>query len=153
MKITREINERFWSKVDKRGIDDCWLWTGKLHRGYSSFTVRTGQTLTARRFAWCLFNPEPPQGYEVFNTCPNKHCVNPRHLALRTREEHLEKTRSFKKPPLIGRLPEQIPGWVNEIRRRYALGGITQEQLAKEYGISRQAVNTILRHKSYKLRK
>ena len=30
--------ERFWAKVDKRGPDDCWEWTGRRYEhGYGNF--------------------------------------------------------------------------------------------------------------------
>lgn len=34
--------------------------------------------------------------------------------------------------------------WVREIRERYAAGGVTQEKLAVEYGITRSAVSRIV---------
>lgn len=36
-----------------------------------------------------------------------------------------------------------------EIRVRYRTGGATQEKLAREYGISRQTVSSIIRYKKY----
>lgn len=39
---------------------------------------------------------------------------------------------------------------VLEIRKRYAAGGITQKQLAKEYGIKRETVTSIVNRRSWK---
>jgi DNA-binding MarR family transcriptional regulator len=38
---------------------------------------------------------------------------------------------------------------VREIRERYAAGGVTQKELAKEYGISPTQVNHLINHKTY----
>lgn len=39
---------------------------------------------------------------------------------------------------------------VQEIRRRYAQGGISQRKLGKQYGISGDAVNKIVNFKTWK---
>lgn len=41
---------RFWSKVDKRGPDECWEWRGNLSAGYGSFSA-LGKTMNAHRHA------------------------------------------------------------------------------------------------------
>ena len=33
------LRERFWAKVDRRGPDECWIWTGSLSAGrYGGFS-------------------------------------------------------------------------------------------------------------------
>ena len=39
---------------------------------------------------------------------------------------------------------------VREIRRRYAAGGISQEKLAKEYGVTLLSIGNIIRGKTWK---
>ena len=65
--------ERFWSKVDKRGPDECWEWQGARKGGrpgsipYGSFSVgskRDGskRQINAHRVAYELANGPIPEG-------------------------------------------------------------------------------------------
>lgn len=41
--VLHEVEDRFWSKVDQRGPDECWEWTvarNKARGGYGVFTVK-----------------------------------------------------------------------------------------------------------------
>lgn len=42
------------------------------------------------------------------------------------------------------------PEKVASIRRRHASGGISQTQLAREHGVTRQAISSIIRRKTWK---
>lgn len=87
--------EAFWNKVDKRGEDDCWIWTaGTTQSGYGSFRFtyvdddgnfvrRANQN--AHRISWALHhnNGKIPGRLEVvMHSCDVKRCVNPKHLSL-----------------------------------------------------------------------
>jgi hypothetical protein len=83
--------ERLWSKVDKRGPDDCWDWTSpaRLANGYGIIWDRTAQrAIVAHRFAYQLFVGAIPEGMELDHLCRNRLCVNPAHLEPVTRREN-----------------------------------------------------------------
>jgi HNH endonuclease len=78
----KEIEE-FWRRVDVRGPDDCWLWSGGLMSsgdGYGECSV--GEVRGAHRCAWTIENGPIPAGYHVRHLCRGpKRCVNPSHLS------------------------------------------------------------------------
>lgn len=72
--------ERFWSKVWKRGPDDCWPWQAGLFRnGYGQFTIHS-HPVKAHRVAYALTYGAIPRRLEVRHKCNTKPCCNPRHL-------------------------------------------------------------------------
>lgn len=75
--------ERFWSKVDRRGPDECWPWTAAKNRGYG--VIGAGPRSSGRKFAtrvsWELEHGAPPRSdMDILHRCDNPPCVNPAHL-------------------------------------------------------------------------
>ena len=90
---------RFWSKVDRHGPDECWLWRGTrtvpLKNGmrYGHFgTTENGKTKNwrAHRLAWTLVNGKIPDDMVIMHTCDVPLCVNPNHLKCGTQRENLQ---------------------------------------------------------------
>jgi hypothetical protein len=68
-----------WSRIDVRGRDDCWPWTGATRdSGYGGVTVG-GVHTTAHRAVYELLIG-PPEDQQIDHTCNNPVCCNPRHL-------------------------------------------------------------------------
>ena len=85
--------ERFWSKVDRRGPDECWPWKSGLNRnGYGSFKLASYRTVTASRVAIIAHTGQEPFGMHVLHSCDNPPCCNPAHLSFGTNaQNHAEK--------------------------------------------------------------
>ena len=149
--------ERFWAKVDKTG--ECWEWTGSLGRGgYGKFGLND-KIVYSHRYSYVLHHPLTIDLWEhreicVCHRCDNRKCVNPSHLFLgsvgdNNRDCDVKGRRNQFKG-------EQLPQSkltdddVREIRTRYANGGLSQEKLAEEYGVSQVAIGLIIRRLNWK---
>jgi hypothetical protein len=97
---------RFWAKVDRRGPDECWPWTGATMHGYGVQRVlATKKTTGAHRIAWEVANGPIPTGLDIDHqchnvdllckggmTCAHRRCVNPAHLEPATRQQNMHRS-------------------------------------------------------------
>ena len=93
-----QLKERFWSKVDIKGKDNCWNWKASTSDGYGRFGIDRVIKL-AHRVSWILTNGPIPEGKLVLHNCDNKLCVNPNHLYIGT---HLDNMSDVHKRNPIG---------------------------------------------------
>lgn len=79
-----------WKRIDKRGVDECWLWTGARDvSGYGVFRIE-GRYYKAHRVVYSLEHESielrgPKDRYAkalVLHHCDNPPCCNPKHLYL-----------------------------------------------------------------------
>jgi hypothetical protein len=81
---TAPDEERFWSKVDRRGEDECWPWTAGINtHGYGNIWW-LGTTQPVHRIAHELAIGPIPGGMHIDHVyergCRLRHCCNPAHL-------------------------------------------------------------------------
>lgn len=163
VEISEEAASRFWSKVDKRGDNDCWLWTGSRSRsGYGSLTM-SGKPMKAHRVSFMMANDGIPKGLFVCHTCDNPPCVNPRHLFSGTARDNVEDmvrkgrnvrpVRDESKVAYVrgmtspaAKLTDQD---VLDIRRRRATGEL-RKFIAADYGVDVTLVSQIAYKKIWK---
>jgi len=141
----RPLEERFWEKVDKNGLNGCWIWTNSLMNGYGQIEVE-GKTRRAHIVSWEWYKGRKVKdGYVLHHKfkCGNKKCVNPMHLQEMTEAEHLSLHNSGGNNP-NSKLTEKI---VLEIRADWATGKYTQQQLAEKYNVSRSLISLIVNRK------
>lgn len=132
----------------------CWNWDlAVTARGYGGYTETDGRTLYAHRGMWAAVNGPVPDGMFVCHRCDNRRCVNPAHLFLGTHRENMadmvRKGRSNKaKGSAAGasKLKERdvsIIKWCLD-------AGVTQDKLAKLYGVSQGTVGFIKRGETWR---
>ena len=130
----------FWSKVDIRSEDECWLYTAKSGSPKGYGIVRLfDRDINAHVAAFILTNGEVPSGLQVMHTCHNKRCCNPKHLKLGTNAQNSQDT------------DRAILNWdkVRQIRKRY-LNGESQYSLGKEYNTDQTNISRIVLYKNWK---
>lgn len=69
---------RFWSKVAE-SPSGCWIWTGGLSNGYSSFKY-DGERIAGHLLTYRAMIGKVPVGLELDHLCRVRRCVNPYHL-------------------------------------------------------------------------
>lgn len=145
------LEERFWSKVERRSDDECWLWLSAMNaQGYGAiWRGKAMPNYPAHRMALELAG-KPRVGNSIaLHSCDNPSCVNPNHLRWGTHKENAaemhERGRAYDRRgdrhPLAKLTREQAL----EIRAsREKL-----EILAARYGVSISRISMIRNGKSW----
>lgn len=150
------IEQRFSAHAGQADENGCIPWTGYLDKdGYGNIClVGTGrQHGRAHRYAYERATGQPiPDGMVVCHRCDNRYCVNPEHLFLGTPNDNtadmVAKGRNrFGEKSIHAKLTEES---VRTIVRRYRAGGITQRELAHEYGVDQTAISLIMRGQNWR---
>jgi hypothetical protein len=83
------LEQRFWSKVEIREPDVCWLWTASVNnRGYGRFWI-TGQIVLAHRVSFKLHKGSLDPNLNVLHSCDERRCQNPTHLFQGTQLDNI----------------------------------------------------------------
>lgn len=162
--MKRPLADRFWEKVQK--TEGCWLWTGATDGGgYGQIGSDTGSPVPfkAHRVSYQLHVGPIPDRLEVLHTCDNPPCVRPDHLFLGTQTDNMRDcaakgrirvgTEAHRRNASRGegrwsaRLTEAD---VVAIRIRYAAGGVTCAEIARDYPVCGAHIAGIVSRKFWK---
>lgn len=126
----------FWTKVDRKEPDACWLWKASFSdTGYGNARIYK-RAMGAHRAAWILTHGEIPNGLCVLHKCDVRACCNPSHFFLGTKKDNLSdmaaKGRSARgeKQHCSVLTADQV----RIIRGRHA-SGEPMSRIAAEYGV------------------
>lgn len=145
--------EILWSKVDKRGPDECWPWIGGRNEyGYGRTEIKD-RSYYAHRLIFLLANPgsirrsapkNPNSRGFLRHSCDNPPCCNPAHLIVGTHAENMaDKIARGRMPDYRGargpraKLTAEDVFWMR-IQKRY---GATKKALAALYEVSEATVS------------
>lgn len=165
MKLTPRDIARFWSKVDRRGPDECWEWReGTYQFGYGHFWVDS-ESQGAHRIAWILFNGEVPEGLFVLHGCDNPPCCNPFHLRVGDYQDNANDMVARGRSLSGDRHPIHKYNWTRrgsevtnsklkesdiiEIRRMRA-GGALLKEIAAKFNVSVSSIHLIVKGRNWK---
>ncbi len=146
-------------RIDVRGDDECWPWTGRLMKnGYPVIdgTGVDGKPELAHRLAYRLAHGGNPEA--VRHSCDNPPCCNfLRHLVGGTQLENIAdavaKGRNVVPEPLRGETAPQAlltEKKVRQIRELYASGRISQREVGERFGVSRGVVCGVVMRKTWR---
>lgn len=153
----------FLSKIDmSAGPKGCWNWKCSTNNtGYGTVGVR-GKTYCAHRIVAFMVGlvdsvnapkDRTKTGF-ILHQCDNPKCCNPAHFKVGTyTQNQLEAYARKRRTQPRGHRhanAKLTPVQVRSIRGRYATGTISQDALAKMYGVSQIAISLIVRGETYK---
>lgn len=132
--------------------DDCLLWPFSFPSASRPHMNKDGRTVSVTRFACEIIYGEPPSMvHQAAHSCGNGHngCVNPKHLRWATPRENCADmlkhgTRRYGKRHQNAKLTEQDVSDIRSLK-----GKITRSAIAKEFGVSRSAIDRIFSGRSW----
>lgn len=136
--------QRFWSKVEVRGQDECWPWLACFRKdGYGAFRLNLGSgvyPLVGAHQAAFMFSGKVTEKV-VRHTCDNRWCCNPNHLVGGTQSENLEDMRIRGRENRYKKYPDSV---VLLVREKYASGGYTYLSLGQELNIPKTTIQSLI---------
>ena len=151
MKYSREMRvASFFSRVEIKGEQDCWLWKGCTYNcGYGSFFWRD-KMRAASRVAWEIASgQELPDDMDVLHRCDVRLCVNPSHLFTGTHQDNMIDCHVKQRHPTVALKPEQV----REIRKIFAetpyYRGMVKK-VATQFGVKSQTIINVRTGRFYR---
>lgn len=146
MRQAKPIADRLWEKVDRRGSEDCWLWTGHSNnQGYGMISTRRGQgPMLAHRVAYeATHGPIPPSLF-VCHRCDVPLCCNPAHLFLGSHQANMDDMTSKGRHARgerhgAARLSTQQVQSIRDACRR----GANHTAMALQFGVAQSTISRI----------
>lgn len=150
MRITDELLDRLWRKVEVKTSTECWPFTGYLLKGYGRIGLggRKDGVAYAHRVVCHVAHGECPPGHSARHLCGNRACCNPAHLKWGTQSEN-ESDKVEHERTNRGQRHGMSKLTADDVLtiRRLPDAGVKQAVIAAQFGIRQQHVSEIVRRK------
>lgn len=148
---------RFWSKVDKKAPNECWVWKGSFKEngypqlGVGSITNGTRTMRMAHRLSWLIHFGEVPPKQFVLHHCDNPKCVNPNHLYLGNNADNMRDAANRNRICNGTRhsFAKLNPAKVRRIRKLFSKGK-NCHQIAKSLGVASATIQQVIEGQTWR---
>jgi hypothetical protein len=147
------LEAKVWPKVDQSaGPDECHPWMSVRNpQGYGKVGHGRNRKLYAARVVYELVNgPIEDPSLVVRHTCDNPPCCNPKHLILGTRGDNARdrgERKRGREHRQYGEANANVKIMDTDLPRIHELyaGGMSQMQIASQFGVKQPQISRILR--------
>lgn len=132
--------DRFWPNVDRKGEDDCWLWTaGADSKGYGTISSkRKAAKSRAHRLSYIIHFGDFDADMHVLHRCDTPRCVNPKHLFLGNHEDNMHDA------AMKGRFNSKITAEEAREIVRMIRSGVRPYLVARKFGLAQSTICGIM---------
>lgn len=129
--------------------NDCLVWPFAKVRGYGQVTVGENKIKKAHRLMCEMANGKAPTlKHEAAHSCGNRSCVNPGHLAWKTRPKNQAESVAMGRYYSAGRVGK---GGIERARKILSLKGrLSQDKIAAKFGVTHSTVAKIHRGETWR---
>lgn len=151
---------RFWSYVNKNGpmpahcpeLGPCWIWTGAISHGYGNFYTKVNgkkRYFRASRFSYLLAKGAVDSETLALHHCDNRQCVNDTHLYGGGHQKNADDAVARKRVREGSQNPTAKLNESQVIEIRALLPNLSQQKVAKRFGVSQRVISKIARRETW----
>jgi hypothetical protein len=157
----RSPKQRILDRVEKQA-NGCWIWTGPLnHSGYGYLVAGSRQRgdrkhWLAHRLMWRETHGHLPIKMCVLHRCDTPACVNPEHLFLGTHDDNMAdmvakgRSKACSHAGMRNPAAKLTAAKVRAARHDYRENGVSFDELADRYDVTRHAISDAVYGRTWK---
>ena len=136
----------FWSKVNKKGEDECWIWKGIVDNNLYGIFNYNGITYKVHRLIYEITYGKFSDSLFILHNCDNPSCVNPKHLRLGTHIDNMNDM-SIRGRIGFGHGEKVLDGNMILFIHEMFYKGKTKSEIANELGYNKRQIDSVFNMK------